>query len=82
MSFEPETGIGRVKELIWNAWPTGKPTFHGLDIFCILLMNGSDWQEEKPPAPSYLRVLYLGKMLLDDDTLASTPVTFIQFTLD
>jgi hypothetical protein len=32
-----------------------------------------DWQEEKPPAPSYLRVLYLGKMLLDDDTLTSTP---------
>ncbi|EKM76958.1 hypothetical protein AGABI1DRAFT_115586 [Agaricus bisporus var. burnettii JB137-S8] len=51
MSFEPETAIGRVKELIWNAWP-------------------SEWQEEQPPAPSYLRVLYLGKMLLDDDTLA------------
>lgn len=23
MSFEPETTVGRVKELIWNAWPTG-----------------------------------------------------------
>lgn len=23
MSFEPETTIGRVKELIWNAWPSG-----------------------------------------------------------
>ena len=24
MSFEPETTIGRVKELVWNAWPSGK----------------------------------------------------------
>lgn len=24
MCFEPETTIGRVKELIWNAWPDGK----------------------------------------------------------
>ena len=23
MSFEPETTVGRVKELVWNAWPTG-----------------------------------------------------------
>jgi len=23
MSFEPETTIGRVKELVWNAWPSG-----------------------------------------------------------
>lgn len=23
MSFEPDTTIGRVKELVWNAWPTG-----------------------------------------------------------
>jgi hypothetical protein len=23
MSFEPETTIGRVKELAWNAWPNG-----------------------------------------------------------
>lgn len=23
MSFEPETTLGRVKELVWNAWPTG-----------------------------------------------------------
>jgi hypothetical protein len=28
-----------------------------------------DWQDERPPAPSYLRVLYLGKILQDDDTL-------------
>ncbi|KAI0746595.1 ubiquitin-related domain-containing protein [Daedaleopsis nitida] len=53
MSFEPETTIGRVKELVWNAWP-------------------NDWQDERPPAPSYLRVLYLGKILQDDDSLDST----------
>lgn len=23
MSFEPETTVGRAKELIWNAWPNG-----------------------------------------------------------
>ncbi|KAF9525237.1 ubiquitin-related domain-containing protein [Crepidotus variabilis] len=51
MSFEPETTIGRVKELVWNSWP-------------------SDWQDERPPAPSYLRVLYLGRMLQDDETLS------------
>ncbi|KAF9457826.1 ubiquitin-related domain-containing protein [Collybia nuda] len=50
MSFEPETTVGRVKELVWNAWPT-------------------EWEDERPMAPSYLRILYLGKMLQDDDTL-------------
>lgn len=50
MSFDPESPIGRVKELAWNSWPT-------------------EWQDEHPPAPSYLRVLYLGKMLQDDETL-------------
>jgi hypothetical protein len=29
-----------------------------------------DWQDEHPPAPSSLRVLYLGKILQDDETLA------------
>ncbi|KAI8986800.1 ubiquitin-related domain-containing protein [Trametes punicea] len=50
MSFDPETTIGRVKELVWNAWP-------------------NDWQDERPPAPSYLRILYLGKILQDEDSL-------------
>lgn len=27
MSFEPETTIGRVKELVWNAWPNGALSF-------------------------------------------------------
>ncbi|KAL4073449.1 ubiquitin-related domain-containing protein, partial [Scleroderma citrinum] len=49
-SFDPETTVGRVKELVWNAWPT-------------------PWPDERPPAPSYLRILYLGKILQDDDTL-------------
>ncbi|KAF5383083.1 hypothetical protein D9615_004859 [Tricholomella constricta] len=57
MSFEPETTLGRVKELVWNAWPT-------------------EWEDERPFAPSYLRVLYLGKMLQDDDTLASALSSF------
>lgn len=50
MSFEPETTVGRVKELVWNAWP-------------------AEWQDERPPAPSFLRILYLGKILQDEDTL-------------
>ncbi|KAI0088451.1 ubiquitin-related domain-containing protein [Irpex rosettiformis] len=50
MTFEPETTVGRVKELTWNAWP-------------------NEWQDERPPAPSYLRILYLGKILQDEDTL-------------
>ncbi|KAF7313357.1 Ubiquitin-like domain-containing protein [Mycena chlorophos] len=51
MSFDPETTVGRVKELIWNAWPT-------------------EWSDERPPAPAFLRVLYLGKILQDEETLA------------
>ncbi|KAH9855683.1 ubiquitin-related domain-containing protein [Lenzites betulinus] len=50
MSFEPETTVGRVKELVWNTWP-------------------NDWQDGRPPAPSYLRILYLGKVLQDEDSL-------------
>lgn len=23
MTFDPETTVGRVKELVWNAWPSG-----------------------------------------------------------
>lgn len=30
MAFEPDTTVGRVKELVWNAWPAGecKPLFY------------------------------------------------------
>lgn len=50
MTFDPVTTVGRVKELVWNAWP-------------------ADWQDESPQAPSHLRILYLGKILQDEDTL-------------
>ncbi|KAG1871499.1 hypothetical protein F4604DRAFT_1770034, partial [Suillus subluteus] len=50
MSFDPAITIGRVKELVWNAWP-------------------ADWQDESPQAPSHLRILYLGKILQDEDNL-------------
>jgi len=59
MAFDPETTVGRVKELLWNTWP-------------------NDWQDEHPPAPSYLRVLYLGKILQDDETL--TQLKFPSYT--
>jgi hypothetical protein len=26
MAFDPETTVGRVKELVWNTWPCGTPT--------------------------------------------------------
>jgi hypothetical protein len=50
-SFEPETTVGRVKELIWSMWP-------------------SEWTAPaQPPAPSWLKVLYSGRVLADDSTL-------------
>ena len=27
MTFEPDTTVGRVKELVWNAWPSGEYFF-------------------------------------------------------
>lgn len=54
-TFDPETTVGRVKELVWNAWPT----------------RDAAWPEERPPAPSYFRILYLGKILQDEETLMS-----------
>jgi hypothetical protein len=44
----------------------------GTDVDFLLSGNTLDWQDERPPAPSYLRVLYLGKILQDDDTLTRT----------
>ncbi|KAF5380769.1 hypothetical protein D9757_007111 [Collybiopsis confluens] len=64
MTFEPETTVGRAKELLFHSWPTGP-----------------DWSDERPPAPSYLRILHLGKILQDEDSLkacnfpAHTPST-------
>ncbi|GMK54683.1 hypothetical protein CspeluHIS016_0112690 [Cutaneotrichosporon spelunceum] len=52
-SFEPETTVGRVKELIWSMWP-------------------SEWTEPaQPPAPSWMKVLYSGRVLADGSTLLS-----------
>ena len=56
MTFEPDTTIGRAKELLWSSWPSDVNEGEGT---------------AQPPAPSYLRVLYLGKILLDEDTLSS-----------
>ncbi|KIL64714.1 hypothetical protein M378DRAFT_77875, partial [Amanita muscaria Koide BX008] len=55
MSFEPETTVGRVKELVWNTWP-------------------EEWRKDRPPAPSYLRLLYLGRLLQDEDTLTKLKI--------
>ncbi|KAF5329077.1 hypothetical protein D9611_014308 [Ephemerocybe angulata] len=64
MNFDPDTTIGRVKDLVWTAWSTPAATSHTDGT-----PSGAQEVEEKPPAPSYLRVLYLGRMLQDDDTL-------------
>ncbi|KAK7457881.1 hypothetical protein VKT23_010225 [Stygiomarasmius scandens] len=60
MSFDPETTVGRVKELIWGGWPEEFPA------------------SDKPPTPSYLRLLHLGKILQDEDTL--TRLKFPSYT--
>lgn len=33
MAFEPETAVGRVKELVWNAWPSGGCSFVRLSSY-------------------------------------------------
>jgi hypothetical protein len=80
MHFEPDTTIGRVKELVWAAWST--PTSPGA-------ANTDVQIEEQPPAPAYLRVLYLGRMLQDDETLrgscflcSMTRVSFLLISRD
>lgn len=37
----------------------------------------TDWQDEHPPAPSHLRVLYLGRILQDDETLTRMCFVFV-----
>jgi hypothetical protein len=32
----------------------------------------TDWTDERPPAPGFLRILHLGRILNDDDVLSST----------
>lgn len=45
---------------------------HILTSFGFVTFTFAEWQDERPPAPSYLRILYLGKILQDEDTLSST----------
>ncbi|KAJ7265975.1 hypothetical protein B0H12DRAFT_1100364 [Mycena haematopus] len=32
MAFDPTTTVGRVKELVWNAWPSGASSFALLSL--------------------------------------------------
>ena len=50
LSFPEETTAARVKEILWNTWPT-------------------ELQGEQPPAPSFLRLVHLGKIWTDDARL-------------
>ncbi|KAI6104131.1 hypothetical protein F5141DRAFT_959380, partial [Pisolithus sp. B1] len=70
-TFDPETTVGRVKELVWNAWPT-RDAGKSIDSSSIPEQDARrPWPEERPPAPSYFRILYLGKILQDEETLMS-----------
>ncbi|KAL1405264.1 hypothetical protein Q8F55_008890 [Vanrija albida] len=55
-SFEPETTVGRMKELIWSMWPS---------------------DPGQPPSPTWLRVLYSGRVLSDDSTLTETTIVHL-----
>lgn len=75
MTFDLNATIGRAKELVWNAWPSGESgeivrLFVVVNIFFVL-QRPSEWAEDRPPAPNYLRILYNGRILQDDDTLSS-----------
>ena len=69
-----------VREGILTAWCDAQPfpTFATLNLSpnphgrCAShSLRRIEWQDERPPAPSYLRILYLGKILQDEDTLIS-----------
>ncbi|KAJ7101597.1 hypothetical protein C8R43DRAFT_1141216 [Mycena crocata] len=68
MLFDPETTVGRVKELVWNAWPSGACAA-SIPTFLIEATQTWSGRASGRPAPSYLRILYLGKILQDEDTL-------------
>jgi hypothetical protein len=70
MSFDPDAAIGRVKELVWSAWPSGL-CVAGFASLLLNMLLYIDWTDERPPAPGYLRILHLGRILNDDDTLSS-----------
>lgn len=50
-----------------------------LRVLMFLLLP--EWQDERPPAPSYLRILYLGKILQDDDSLTSEQFSILCIVL-
>ena len=58
MSFEPETAIGRVKELVWNSWPAGT-----LLRSCHRCMQFAD----HPPLPLSFTPLHCNLTPLRDD---------------
>ncbi|KAF9039463.1 hypothetical protein BDZ89DRAFT_382853 [Hymenopellis radicata] len=69
MNFDPTYTVGRVKELVWNTWPGGSFLFFAHRPHVPIFFFSSDWQDERPPAPSFLRILHLGKVLQDEDIL-------------
>jgi hypothetical protein len=70
MAFDPDTAVGRVKELLWSSWPSG--TFLDSHLRSPVLTSPAEWPDARPPAPGFLRILHLGKILDDEDTLTST----------
>ncbi|KAF5334703.1 hypothetical protein D9758_017253 [Tetrapyrgos nigripes] len=61
MTFDPDTKVRRVKELIWGGWPEEFPS------------------PDHPPTPSYLRLLHLGRILQDEDTLGPEGLKFAMY---
>lgn len=54
MTFEPETTVGRVKELVWNAWPNGTShmiiaTFLGYFVYPLYSVP-ADFRPYMPPS--------------------------------
>ena len=53
MAFEPETTVGRVKELVWNTWPNGTFSISSLALFSSPLPM-VDYFVSTTSYPSYL----------------------------
>ena len=62
------TTIFSLQSVLASLWGKGRTLANFTDVDpCFDI--APDWQDERPPAPSYLRILHLGKILQDDDTL-------------
>jgi hypothetical protein len=87
MAFDPETTVGRVKELVWNTWPCGTPTtsfspsspsfpfththIHGLALSFLERARAA-------PVASFLSSLYGGNfVILNADVLLSPGLTIV-----